>query len=184
MFFLLGLYPYLHKDRAGHFPAFRMPCSPLLTVLSTARRSRPQPSLTRHRHNSFTNTRASWCRFVRRDHGRHGRSSELGSVDYRACSRAQPYPHVFHPRRHRRVSASQTVAAPAADAQPYPDPAASFPLMRFGGKSIFVARNVCYRWAGASGRQKLKAWSVLVYPAIPDVDRDAEGMSELAGSAD
>jgi hypothetical protein len=69
------------------------------------------------------------------------------------------------------------------DANLYPDPTGSFRLDRFCGKSILVGRSVFHGWAGASWRQKLKAGPVLVYPAIPNVDRDAERVGEFAGSA-
>jgi hypothetical protein len=67
--------------------------------------------------------------------------------------------------------------------QLYPDPIGSIRLARLGGKSIFVGGNVCHGLTRASWRQKLTAWPVLVYSAIPNVDRDAERMSKLACSA-
>ena len=36
-------------------------------------------------------------------------------------------------------------------------------------------------WAGVHWRQELDTRPVLVYPAIPDVDRDTEAMGEVAG---
>jgi hypothetical protein len=66
--------------------------------------------------------------------------------------------------------------------QQHPNPTSLFRFVRFGGKRIFVSGNVCHSRAGASRRQKLKTGSVLVYPTTPNVERDAESMSELAGS--
>src|SRR3984893_18786872 len=58
----------------------------------------------------------------------------------------------------------------------------SFRPVRLRGKSIFVGGDVCHALAGASWRHKLTAWAVLVYPAISNIDRDAERVSELACS--
>jgi hypothetical protein len=55
-------------------------------------------------------------------------------------------------------------------------------LVRFA-KEILFLDGASTGWAGARWGQDLDARAVLVYPAIPNVDRDAEPMSELVGRA-
>lgn len=54
-------------------------------------------------------------------------------------------------------------------------------LCLFSGETVLVkGRRAWRRWSGVLRRQKLNARPVLVYPAIPDVDGDAEAMGEVA----